>query len=827
MAERSFAKEVQQLRVPAGTVFRGEGILAVTKALLECGVGYVTGYQGSPISHLMDVLADAQQILGELGVYFEPAANEAAAAAALSASVNYPVRGAVTWKSTVGTNVASDALANLSSGGVTGGALIIVGEDYGEGSSIMQERTHAFAMKSQLWLLDPRPHLPSIVQAVHDGFALSEASNTPVMLQLRIRSCHLHGSFVTRENLRPAFTLKDALDNPTRDVNRIVLPPASFLHEREKLEQRWPAALRFIAERQLNEFVDGDYDDIGIVTLGGITNNLLRALEGLGQADLFGASRVPLYLLNVAYPLVDDEVLRFCRGKKAVLMVEEGQPDYLEQNLNTILRRHGVDAAVHGKDLLPPGGDYTVTVLRDGVRRFLEQHRPGALVAPVSVHLRKPAPADAGAARAAADAGAARAAADAAVAIGAAAASAAAAGAAGPAGASAAAGAAGPAAARGAGAPAARLATAAPATADAAAAVALAVAAADDAAAASAAPTSTAAAAAELATLLPPRPPGLCVGCPERPIFSSFKLVERELGMHHVSADIGCHLFSIMPPFNLGATTMGYGLGGASASAFAAGAQLGAGKKAVAFMGDGGFWHNGLTSGIANAVFNRQDNVFVIVDNNYSAATGGQDIPSSRNTNPHRSTMHPIERAVRGVGVEWVRTVTRTYDVRAMRAALRDAMSSNAPGPKVVIAQSECMLNRQRREKPATAKAIKAGRRVVKERFGVDAAVCSGDHACMRVSGCPSLTLAPSGDALKPDPVASVDEACVACGHCGEVADAAVLCPSFYKAHKVHNPGAAERWLDGWRRRTVSWLQARQQRARARRALYPLQDARP
>ena len=193
MAERSFAAEVRQLEVPAGTEFHGEGILAVTKALLECGVGYVTGYQGSPISHLMDVLADAQPILEKLGVYFEPAASEAAAASALSASVSYPVRGAVTWKSTVGTNVASDALANLASGGVTGGSLIIVGEDYGEGSSIMQERTHAFAMKSQMWLLDPRPHLPSIVKAVHDGFALSEASNTPVMLQLRIRSCHLHG----------------------------------------------------------------------------------------------------------------------------------------------------------------------------------------------------------------------------------------------------------------------------------------------------------------------------------------------------------------------------------------------------------------------------------------------------------------------------------------------------------------------------------------------------------------------------------------------------------------------------------------------------------
>ena len=222
MAERSFAEEVTKLRLGAGETFRGEGILAVTKALLQSGVAYVAGYQGAPISHLMDVLTDASDILRELGVHFEHSASEATACATLAASVNYPLRGAVTFKSTVGTNVASDALANLASGGVTGGAMLIVGEDYGEGSSIMQERSHAFAMKSQVWLLDPRPNLPSIVHMVEKGFELSEASATPVMLELRIRACHVHGHFECKDNLRPAYTARDAIENPRRDVNRIV-----------------------------------------------------------------------------------------------------------------------------------------------------------------------------------------------------------------------------------------------------------------------------------------------------------------------------------------------------------------------------------------------------------------------------------------------------------------------------------------------------------------------------------------------------------------------------------------------------------------------------
>ena len=252
-------------------------------------MSYVAGYQGAPISHLMDVLADANDILEELGVHFENSASEATAAATLAASVNYPLRGAVTFKSTVGTNVASDALANLASGGVTGGALIIVGEDYGEGSSIMQERSHAFAMKSQIWLLDPRPNLPCIVKAVENGFELSEASNTPVMLKLRIRACHVHGRFIAKDNVQPKFTLRNAMENPRRQVDRIVLPPASYLHEKEKIEKRWPAAVKFIEDNKLNEFFDGDPSDIGIVMQGGMYNTTIRALELAGLADALGA----------------------------------------------------------------------------------------------------------------------------------------------------------------------------------------------------------------------------------------------------------------------------------------------------------------------------------------------------------------------------------------------------------------------------------------------------------------------------------------------------------------------------------------------------------
>ena len=204
--EKSFSKERQSLKLGDGDEFQGEGILAITKALLQSGVSYVGGYQGAPVSHLLDVMVQATEYMSELGIHVAPCSNEASAAAMLGASIHYPVRGAVTWKSIVGTNVAADALSNLSSPGVTGGAMIVVGEDYGEGASVIQERTYTFALKSTMLLIDPRPDLQTMVRLVEEGFSLSEVSNMPVMVELRIRTCHVRGSFKAKDNIAPQIS---------------------------------------------------------------------------------------------------------------------------------------------------------------------------------------------------------------------------------------------------------------------------------------------------------------------------------------------------------------------------------------------------------------------------------------------------------------------------------------------------------------------------------------------------------------------------------------------------------------------------------------------
>ncbi len=714
--EVSFNREVEMLRRGKGEVFHGEGILAITKALLQSGVAYVGGYQGAPVSHLLDVLVQAEDYLAELGVHVEACSNEASAAAMLGASIHYPLRGAVTWKSIVGTNVAADALSNLASPGVLGGALIVVGEDYGEGASVIQERTYAYALKSSLILLDPRPDLERMVRSVEEGFALSEASNMPAMLQLRIRACHVRGSFVCRDNVAPAVSPKHLMEDPAEfDYTRLAHPPVTFRHEKRKSGERLPAARRFIVEHGLNELFAGRRDDLGIIVQGGLYNSLVRALQQFGLADAFGGSTVSILCLNVVYPLAPDQIRDFCAGKRAVLIVEEGQPEFIEQEILAVLRRLDVNTPIQGKDVLPMAGEYTVEAIARGLSAFVGRHAPELSLTAGRAWL------------AATDARR-----DAVI--------------------------------------------------------------------------------AELARPLPARPPNFCIGCPERPVFAALKLAQQDVGPVHIAGDIGCHSFATFEPFSMGHSILGYGMSLASR----AGVSPMMRRRTLAVMGDGGFWHNGLLTGVQSALFNGNDAVLMILKNGYTSATGTQDIISTPDdaaktgsTKKDESLVHhnqTIEKTLQGIGVRWMRSVD-SYKVEAMRRTLDEAFTTEFAGLKVIIAEGECQLERQRRVKPWRAGLLKRGKRVVRVKYGVDEDTCSGDHSCIRLSGCPTLSLKASPDPLRVDPVATVVDGCVGCGLCGENAHAAALCPSFYRGEVIQNPNWRDRVSARLRRAFIGLLQ--------------------
>jgi indolepyruvate ferredoxin oxidoreductase alpha subunit len=348
------------------------------------------------------------------------------------------------------------------------------------------------------------------------------------MTTLRIRACHVYGRFIAKDNVRGRYNALNPLPAPSFDYGRIVLPPSTYTQEKHKIAVRFPAALDWLRRNPLNEVFDGEHGGTGIIVQGGHFNSLVSVLEEFGLADVFGRVKVPVFCLNVGYPLVPEEIAGFCAGKSSVLVVEEGQPAYLEMAVSDLLRRHGVATRLHGKDVLPLAGEYTLATLTRGVGDFLAEAK---LPAPAKAAVRSRLAALDGIERAVRQ---------------------------------------------------------------------------------------------DLELQPPPRPPGFCTGCPERPVFAAMKLVEKDIGPFHVASDIGCHTFSTLPPFNIGNTVLGYGLGLASASALPS--QFGD-RPVVTVMGDGGFWHNGLSSGVSNAVFNRHDDVLIIMDNGYTAATGGQDIP--------------------------------------------------------------------------------------------------------------------------------------------------------------------------------------------------------
>ncbi len=700
--ERSFAGAIARLKLGAGETFHGEAILAITKAILQAGVAYVGGYPGAPVSHLMDVLADARdEILEPLGVTFEQSASEAGAGALLGTSIHYPLRGAVTWKSIVGTNVASDALSNLASAGVTGGALIIVGEDYGEGASVIQERTHATAMKSSLPLIDPRYDMPKLVELTETAFDLSEACQLPVILSLRIRAAHMTGAFTCKDNIPATARCGDQAMTPRFDYDRIVLPPSSYVQEKLKFNTRLPAARAFIHEHGLNETFGGE-SPCGIILQGGTFGVTLRALERLGLADIFGETGIPLHVLNVVHPLVPDDICAFLDGKDSVLIIEEGNPAFIEMQIRALVQERGLACTVHGKDLLPMAGEYTAPVVRNAIVAFLERKAPPATAKTAATCNR-----------------------------------------------------------------------------------------------------AIEASTPEDAPAMPPRPPGFCAGCPERPIFTALKLIMAEDGPLHISADIGCSTFATLPPFNMGNTVLGYGL--SLASGGAAGPALD--QPVVAIMGDGAFWHGGLTTGVINARWQDKDAVLIIMDNGYASATGQQHVPSTGSTAWGGKVRLDIEQILRSLGIHWIRRVD-SYAVAETMAALRAALAARDKGLRVIISANECMLAKTRRGRTFKAAATASGRPLRKARFGVDEEVCTGDHSCMRLSGCPSLTLRDTSDPLREGFPAMVDENCTACALCGEAAQAGQLCPSFYRAQGVTGARGWQRLKARLNNRIMCWMGA-------------------
>ncbi|MGK2941414.1 MAG: thiamine pyrophosphate-dependent enzyme [Immundisolibacter sp.] len=702
--------EIDQLEHRAGETLYGDGALVVLKGMLEAGISYFGGYPGAPTANLIDAAADAYEpVLKKYGVYVESSANEMSAAAMCTASVFAPVRGAVTWK-VLGNGVSTDVVDHISQIGVLGGCVLVVGEDYGVSSTTVAQRTLPWAMKSGIVVIDPRADQQLLLRMTRESFELSELSTCVVALLLRPQLSHANAKVEVGDNKVGEYNVISKLKAGIKDPSRYPLPPNTQRQELERYRDRLPRAREYIIAQGLNETFGAPDAPIGLITHGTVFNTVMRLLSLLGLADEDGVTdpAISLLQLNVINPLCDDQIIDFIKDKREVLLVEEGQPDLMEQQIRAMLHQRGVSTPFHGHDLIPGVGELV----------------PGRVLQPLTEFMARLLPERAENLRATATAYLERQ----------------------------------------------KLA----------------------------------------ATLFPrpvtPRPPTFCTGCPERPVFSMMKINEMLTGQKDWHAtDVGCYGMAGLAPFHMADSNIGMGGGLAAASALSAMSE----QKNVSVVGDGTLWHSALNTCVVNGLYNKQDATYLVLDNKWTAMTGAHENPNSgpQLTGQASGGVFNIERTFKGLGVKHVQKAN-PYNFRDFQKKLKKIQADPDPQLRVLISEAECQLQRQRTFKPMRAKAIAEGKRTEVERLGVDEEVCVGDHSCMRVNGCPSLTLEESPNTLKSAPVAAIDTTCVGCGVCGEIAHAAQLCPSFHKVTVVRNAGRFERFMQKLSERLLPALRA-------------------
>ena len=682
--------EIDQLEHRAGETLYGDGALVVLKGLLEAGISYFGGYPGAPTANLIDAAADAYEpVLKKYGVYVESSANEMSAAAMCTASVFAPVRGAVTWK-VLGNGVSTDVVDHVSQIGPLGGCVLVVGEDYGVSSTTVAQRTLPWAMKSGIIVVDPRADQQLLLRMTRESFELSETSTSVVALLLRPQLSHANAQVTVGDNRIGEYNVISKLKAGIKDPARYPLPPNTQRQELERYRDRLPKAREYILEHGLNETFGAADVPIGLITHGTVFNTVMRVLANLGLADEDGVTdpAISVLQLNVINPLCDDQIIEFIQGKREVLLVEEGQPDLMEQQIRAMLHQRGVATPFHGHDLVPGVGELVPGRVLPALAQFMARLLPEALF---------PKP-------------------------------------------------------------------------------------------------------------VTPRPPTFCTGCPERPVFSMMKINEMLTGQKDWHAtDVGCYGMAGLAPFHMADSNMGMGGGLAAATALSAMSE----QKNVSVVGDGTLWHSALNTCVVNGLYNKQDATYLVLDNKWTAMTGAHENPNSgpQLTGQPSGGVFNIERTFKGLGVRHVEKAN-PYNFRDFQKKLKKIQADPDPQLRVLISEAECQLQRQRTVKPMRAKAIAEGKRTEVERLGVDEEVCVGDHSCMRVNGCPSLTLEESPNTLKTAPVAAIDTTCVGCGVCGEIAHAAQLCPSFHKVTVVRNASRFERFMQRLSQRLLPALRA-------------------
>lgn len=681
--------------------------LTIIRAALESGISYAAGYPGAPTADIIDLLSESGSVIKDMGIFFESSTNEAAAATKLMASVYDRINGFVNWK-VVGTNVAADVLAHITSSGNLGSSVVVVGEDYETDSTTIEMKSYMYGKGFGLPVIDPIGNPMDVYRLAKHAFRLSEYSNMPVMLLLRTMIGNCIGSIVCEDDVKPPdVSIKNKKPDWNPDVTRYPLGEYSKLHAVEKYYERIPKAMDYIVSNNLNKYTKGRNSKIGFITHGGVFNSFINAMAELGRADITGRCEYDVLNLNVVYPAVPSEIIKFAKDKEMIFLIEEGAPFYLEEAIRSILHSAGISVQLFGKEgsgngrgFIPMTGGLDVDTLIEPLTKILSVIEPYYAVprekfSELMRHRER--------------------------------------------------------------------------------------------------------AVRESLKSVVRRNPTFCTGCPERPIFSAIKWLDEKFGRSIYAGDIGCYTMAKLPPFGASDSCTGMG----TSLDVALGLSQFYKQRVIAVMGDGTFFHRGVTD-IDNVIYNITKEtdvniIFVIFENYWTAMTGHQPNPatkadsSTERTVNYRGEQAPrpsIESVLKTHGVTWVKKVN-PFDFYQMLETMLDAYSENK-GLRVVICDGECTLARTRRELPIIESKIAHGDTVKEVKYKIDEDICSGCFPCEKYSGCPSVTVVKNPNPLRTGYIKQTEETCTGCGVCG-ITSIFGLCPSTYRVTEIHNPNAWQR----------------------------------
>jgi indolepyruvate ferredoxin oxidoreductase, alpha subunit len=253
----------------------------------------------------------------------------------------------------------------------------------------------------------------------------------------------------------------------------------------------------------------------------------------------------------------------------------------------------------------------------------------------------------------------------------------------------------------------------------------------------------------------PSRPPVLCPGCPHRASYYSVKQVADKDCIY--PNDIGCYALGIQDPFNTADALMCMGGGFGMAGGF----TKATGQQVIAFIGDSTFFHSGLAP-IVNAVHNRHNCVFVILDNRTTAMTGQQPhpgIPIDGLGDPAPYLL--VEDVVKGLGVEWIKVVD-PFQLGKLQDTYREALDHD--GVSVIVSKRVCalVLNKQKHRKGIPIKP-----------FQVNQDVCIQCQTCINELACPPIFYDTNQNMVMIN-----ESLCNGCGVCAQVCPTGAIIPA-------------------------------------------------